>query len=219
MDINIQKEILNKRLYTIFQRNCQNNNNNNDNNSSDVTMNNTYDKNKDYFFFQIKLLELIPKEDEIKNRNIFSINESPQKVFLEILRDDKTFKKRKINNFYHLCYMITPNLNKSIWYFENDLKQSKIITTYCKMNIKDMRDMLKNCPDPNICLLPSAYNISTPESFIQKIRTEFKEDTLKTFNFIPFIRINSLNSIKENNVYYLYDKHIHLMEKHCYQYM
>ena len=49
-------------------------------------------------------------------------------------------------NVVDLFEMVTPNLNKYLWYIERNLMINGLLTVYCRMNLTDMKNMLKDVP-------------------------------------------------------------------------
>ena len=119
-------------------------------------------------------------------------------------------------NVVDLFEMVTPNLNKHLWYIEKDLMINGLLTVYCRMNLTDMKNMLKTCPKPTICLSPATYKITDPQDFVQLING-LNDKVKKCLNFIPFLRdYSKYNSIKPEGVYYLYDKIKIITDKNCF---
>ena len=185
-----------------------------------VEMLEKHNKNKEYFYFEVYLLEKIPKRNGavIYNNKLFP-NVSPQEIYLGCLKGENTYLKYRDVILYqnanvNLSKMVTPNLNKNIWYLETDLIRNRLIKVLCKMNLINMKNMLKNCPVPEICFFPSIYKINDPESFVKVINDNIKYK--KVLDFIPYVREYSFinNFITREGVYYLYDK-IKLVPNKC----
>ena len=216
-----QIEHLNKLLFEIYKLRREENERNKTTDTNDVDMTVDMYHNK-YFHFEIYLLEMIPKPiGAIVYRNKMFSNLSPQEIYFGFLKGDNniyiqykdiiSYQNKNIN----LLKMVTPNLDKNLWYLESDLVRNRLLKVLCKMNLKNMKNMLKNCPLPDICFCPSEYKINDPESFV-KVINKTQEQDKKVFNFIPFIRNYSIvnNTINDKSVYYLYDK-IKLVNDNC----
>lgn len=189
--------------------------------SNVIEMIEKYNKNTEYFYLRVYLLEMIPKlHGAIIYNNKICPNVSPQEIFLGCLREEKIYMKyRDIilyqNNRINLSKMITPNINKNIWYLESDLIQNRLLKVFCKMNLINMKNMLKNCPIPNICFYPAKYKIDDPKEFVRLINETTEK---KVFDFIPYVRKRSFknNIINNNAVYYIYDN-IELVDNKCFK--
>lgn len=164
------------------------------------------DEDKYHFYIKIKLMEMLPNSKISINRKTVS----PQQIFLKYLFSSAT--KYMVGSggnhheIYNLCYLVTPNIDKSLWYYENDLEEKKIITTYCRMTLHDMKNMLQKCPEPSIFMRPGVYNVTTPESFVNVINNQLSNEAKKALNFVPFLREVTirLNNVKSHGVYYLH---------------
>ena len=180
---------------------------------SDVEMRNEY-SNDEKFLFQIKLDEFqcdkaITVRDEIKR------NYSPHDILYGILSGIKMFEKilkileydsGGMINIETISRIVTPNVDKGIWYFENDLVSTDIqVVTFMRISLSDMRKVLQSIPNPNVCLSPSVFNVDGPKSFL-KVVNETKN--LRVFDFIPYLRPHTFNSdvIKSHCIYKLADK-------------
>ena len=213
-----QVHLLNQILRQIYTIRKENEKRSNDN-SNVIEMLEQYNKNTEYFYFRVYLSEMIPKPNGATiYYNEVCPNVSPQEIFLGCLRDEKIYKKyRDIilyqNNNINFSKMITPNKSKNIWYLDSDLIQNNLIKVLCKMNLLQMKNILKNCPIPTICFYPAIYKISDPKNF-EKIINETKDK--KVFDFIPYVRERSFknNVIKNEAVYYIYDN-IKLVNNKC----
>ena len=215
----VQIEILNNLLRTVGELRKEDKQENLDSNVYDMIE--KYNKNNTYFYFQVYLLEMIPKRNGafIYINNIFP-NVSPQEIYLGYLKGNNLCIKYKEiftlqNGNINLLKMVTPNLNKNIWYLEKDLICNRLIRIICKMNLSNMKNMLKTCPLPDICFCPSEYKIDDPETFIKIINNI--EDK-KIFDFIPYVRKYSIknNYINNKSVYYLYNN-IQLIKNNCFK--
>ena len=111
--------------------------------------------------------------------------------------------------------MVTPNLNKNVWYLEKNLVNNRLIKVFCKMNLINMRNILKTCPIPEICFCPMEYQIDDPESFVRTIN---KIQNKKVFDFIPYVRQFSIRNktINKESVYYLHGN-IKLVNNNCFK--
>ena len=194
----------------------------NDNDNNVIEMVEKHNKNYEYFYFEVYLLEMVPKpHGAIIYDNKMFPNISPQEIYLGCLKgEDKYLKYKDIilyqNASIDFLKMVTPNLNKNIWYLETDLVHNCLIKVFCKMNLINMKHMLKNCPLPDICFYPSFYKINDPESFVKNINNNIKNK--EVLDFVPYVRKYSLvnNTIKNEAVYYLYDK-IKLVDAKCFE--
>lgn len=181
---------------------------------SDVEMRNVY-SNDEKFLFRITLDEfrcdkIIVVRDDIKRKKY-----SPHHILYGIFCGDRKFEKilkileydnPGIVNINSIGRIVTPNIDKGIWYFENDLVSTNIqVTTFIEMSLSDMRDILRSIPNPDVCLSPSVYNVNNPKSFL-KIVNETKN--LRIFDFIPYIRKHTINNqvVKSQFVYKLAEK-------------
>ena len=212
-----QRKILNDYLRQINELKRKKHNKKDDN---IVEMIDKYNKNNEYFYLEIHLLEMLPKNKSmIYNNNIFP-NTSPQEIAIGFLEGNIISTKYKQLLFYKMgrdliFKMITPNLNKNIWYIEKNLVIKGVITTYCIMNLTDMTNILKYSPIPKLCLSPGLYKISDPKDFI-KIINELDDEIKKCFDFIPFLRnYSKINTIKPEAVYYLHGN-IEIVDKDCF---
>ena len=213
-----QIEFLNSLLREIYKLRKENREKDNEN---VIIMLEKHNKNNEYFYFEVYLLEMIPKRNGavIYNNKMFP-SLSPQEIYLGCIKGENKYLKYRDVILYQnanvdLSKMVTPNLNNNIWYLETDLVRSRIIKVLCKMNLINMKKMLKNCPLPDICFYPSVYKISDPESFV-KIINSIDLKNKKVFDFIPYVREYSIRNkiILNNAVYYLYDK-IKLVDVKC----
>lgn len=182
-----------------------------------VEMVDKYNKVNEYFLFEIKLLEMLPRGKFFINKNFPHL--SPQEIFLGYLQGDEIMKNYrdliKFETQTDLFQMVTPNLNKNLWYIEKDLRVNGLLTVYCYMNLIQMKNMLKICPEPTICLSSATYKVNDPKDFVDVIN-KLEEKEKKCLNFIPFLRNYSLhNTIKNFAVYYLHQK-IKLVDKSCF---
>ena len=189
-----------------------------DHNQQLVEMVEKYNRNNEYFCFEIKLLEMFPGGMIYHNK--FFPNLSPQEIFIGFLKGNGIMTKYREFFLYetkniNLFQIVTPNLNKNLWYVEKDLVLNGLLTVYCCMNLTDMKNMLKMCPEPTIYLSPATYKIDDPETFVELIN-KLDDKVKKSLNFIPFLRSYSrYNTIKPEGVYYTYDK-IKLIDKSCF---
>lgn len=217
-----QVKILNYLIRQIYETRKENEKSDvhDDENDVDVMLE-EYDKNSEYFYFEIYLLEKIPRLDRgsIYHNTMFP-SLSPQEIYLGSLRGEKFYMKCKEliefqNKNIDFLKMVTPNLNKSLWYMETDLVRNRLVKVLCKMNLINMKNMLKSCPIPSICFYPSEYKVNDPQSFVKVINSVTEK---KIFNFIPYVRDYSIRNkiINDKAVYYLYDK-IKLVSKKCLQ--
>lgn len=186
-------------------------------NENVVEMLEKYNKNSEYFYFEVFLLEKIPRPNGIVLRNMLP-NVSPQEIYLGCLKGENIYIQYRDfllhqNKNINLLKMVTPNLNKSIWYLESDLIENRLLKVFCKMNLINMKRMLKNCSIPDICFCPSTYKVNDPESFV-KIVNEIKHK--KILDFIPYVREYSIKNkiINDTSVYYLYGN-IKLIDAKC----
>lgn len=219
MDEKIQKEILNNLLRNVYKLQKKENEKKNDN---VIEMLEKYNKNNEYFYFEIYLIEMIPKRNGavIYNNKMFP-KLSPQEIYIGCLKGESIYLKYRDIILYQnanidLLKMVTPNINKNIWYLETDLICNRLIKVLCRMNLINMKHMLKNCPIPDICFYPSLYKVTDPESFVNIINNNSDIKNKKVFDFIPYVREYSIRNkiILNNAVYYLYDK-IKLVDKKC----
>ena len=163
----MQYELLNNILRQIYRRKRKQD-------DYVIEMVDKYNKNNEYFYFEIKLLELFPEKFVYYNKNFPNL--SPKEIFIGFLKGNNIMAKyREIilyetKNVVNLFEMVTPNLNKHLWYIEKDLMINGLLTVYCRMNLTDMKNMLKTCPKPTICLSPATYKITDPQDFVQFIK-------------------------------------------------
>lgn len=185
------------------------------------------EKRNKYFYFKIKLAEMVvpANNNTIIYINNFSPHLSPQQIFIEYLKGNPIMKN--IRNFFlqeikaktktniDLYDMVCPHKNKTLWYLEKDLTMNCILTVYCVMNLIDMKNILKSSPLPSMRFFPAQYNDIDNNKFIKIINNCNKEEK-KTFNFLPYLRKTSQNSINvNNNVYYLYGD-IEMISSKCF---
>ena len=182
-----------------------------------VEMVDKYNKINEYFWFEIKLLEMLPKGKIYYNQ---FPNVTPQEIFIKSLKGNDIMKnyrdliKFELKNI-DLFQLVTPNLNKNLWYIEKDLIVNGLLTVYCCMNLTQMKNMLKTCPEPTICLSSATYKLNDPQDFVNVVNN-LNDKEKKCLNFIPFLRNYSLrNTIKHFAVYYLHQP-IKLVEKSCF---
>ena len=200
---------------------------NDDDDDEEKEMRDEYDKQAEYFYFKIKLLELLPFDFRScyyvqKMFPLVTTALSPQDVYMQYIKGNLNYKNvmtnyRDIFLFYtnrDLYNMVTPNIDKSIWYIETDLKVKRILILYCHMNLNEMSNMLRNIPIPSICLTPSKFKVDDPHSFI-KIVNDLDKEEKKCFNFIPYLRRTSRCKILNSAVYYLCDN-IRLVNSQCF---
>ena len=114
-------------------------------------------------------------------------NLSPQEIFIGYLKGNGIMTKYRDFLLYEtktidLFQMVTPNLNKQLWYIEKDLILNGLLTVYCRMNLTDMKNMLKMCPEQTVCLSPATYKITDPETFIDLV-SRLDDKVKKIFNF------------------------------------
>ena len=219
MEPSKQIQILNALLRQIYnkRKEKENNRNINANNENVVEMLEKHNKNSEYFYFEVYLLEKILRPNGMALHNMLP-NVSPQEIYLGCLKGENIYLQYKDfllyqNKYIDLLKMVTPNLNKSIWYLETDLIENRLLKVFCKMNLINMKRMLKNCSIPEVCFCPSTYKVNDPESFV-KIVNDIKHK--KVLDFIPYIREYSIRNKTINNtsVYYLYDN-IRLINAKC----
>ena len=216
MKESLQISVLNAFLSQIYAEQKQRQNNKNDDNVVDMLE--KYNRNTEYFHFEILLLEKIPKN---KTTTIYNIlpNFSPQEIYLGCLKGEKIYLQYRDfilhqNKNVDLLKMVTPNLSKHVWYLETDLIKNRLLKVFCKMNLINMKHMLKTCPIPEICFCPATYKVNDPENFVKTINNV--RYNKKVFDFIPYIREYSIRNQIINNfsVYYLYND-IKLVDKKC----
>ena len=212
----VQREIINTFLRNIYKIRRENEKGKTDNL---VQMRDTYNKKNEYFYFQVFLLEMIPKMNAIVFKKNFQ-NLSPQEIYIGYLKGEKKYTNFRELVLYQnssvvdLLNMVTPNLNKNIWYLETDLISNRLIKLLCRMNLMDMKKMLKNTPIPDICCYPSVYKIDDPQKFVKIINENIKYKHV--FDFIPYVREFSIKNktINDKSVYYLY-KEIEMVNTKC----
>ena len=186
-----------------------------------------YDKQAVYFYFKVELMELLPFCSRCcyyvqKMFPLITAALSPQYIYMQYIKGNLNYKNvmtnyRDIFLFYtnrDLYDLVTPNINKSIWYIETDLEVKRILTLYCHMNLNDMSNVLRNIPIPRICLSPSTFKVDDPRSFI-KIVNDLDKEEKKCFNVIPYLRRTSREKILNNAVYYLCNS-ITLVNSKCF---
>ena len=223
-----QYELVNNILREIYGRRRRRRKKQKENDDDDVVvvdMTEKYNKYTEYFYFEIKLLEMFPTTNLLVYYNKKFPNLSPQEIFIGYLKGDGIMTKyRELllyemnNNKVDLFQMVTPNLSKELWYVEKDLKLNGLLTVYCRMNLTDMKNMLKTCPEPTICLSRATYKITDPEMFVNVVNA-LDDKVKKCLNFIPFLRNYSKHhSIKPEGVYYTYDK-IKLLDKNYFNFI
>ena len=190
-----------------------------------VTMSDKYNKENEYTYLNIPLIEMLPIEESIKPfsyQNKMFANFCPQYILIKCLIGNVDHNNIMTNyrdlilyqtNNIDLFNMVTPNLDKSIWYLEKELKTRRFLKLYCKMNLINMTDMLKYCPIPNICLSSCQFNISDPQEFVDIINN-LDSNQKKCLDFIPYLRKLSQKTVIENAVYYLYGN-ITIVDKNC----
>lgn len=219
---NSQIEFLNSLLRKVYQLQREQQTIDNDNKDNVVLMLEKYNKDSEYFYFQVYLIEMLPKPNGavIYENKIFP-NISPQQIYLGCLKGDNVYLQYKNiieyqNPNINLLRMVTPNLNKNLWYLETDLINNRLIRVLCKMNLINMKNMLKNCLLPNVCFYPALYNLDDPESFVKIINDNIMYK--KVFDFIPYIREFSIvnKTINQDAVYYLFDT-IKLVDSKCFE--
>lgn len=187
----------------------------------DFEMLEKYNKFNEYFYLEIRLKELIPKENKGTFKNNLFPNLSPQQIYYGYLQGDHNMIKYKDvflykNKNIDLFHMVTPNMTRKIWYYEKDLVIKRLLKVYCRMNIREMQLLLKNSFIPKICFSPSIYNINDPNDFVKAIN-DLDDKDKQIFNFIPFLRnYSKTETINPNAVYYLYDK-LKLVNSNCFQ--
>ena len=216
MESSKQIQLLNALLDQIYNERKKNKSVNTDNENV-VEMLEKHNKYSEYFYFEVFLLEKISRPNSIVLRNMLP-NVSPQEIYLGCLKGENIYIQYRDfllhqNKNINLLKMVTPNLNKSIWFLESDLIENRLLKVFCKMNLIDMKRMLKNCAIPDICFCPSKYKVNDPESFV-KIVNEIKHK--KILDFIPYVREYSIKNKTINNtsIYYLYDN-IKLINAKC----
>ena len=196
-----------------------------DDDKANVEMIDRYNKNNEYFYLKINLVEMRPKSDGIVYHNTLFPKYSPQEIVIGVLTGNIAAQKSKDLFTYNahlsgignvnLCDMITPNINKKIWYLENELIVNSSLTLFSIMTLNDMKKMLKFCPFPYLSLSPGKYKIDDPKDFI-KIINEFDIKLKKYFDFIPYLRDVSKGQICEDKVYYL-NGNVELISKKCFK--
>ena len=186
----------------------------------DFPMREKYNKNNEYFYLEISLLELIPSRQTVIYKNTMFPNLSPQEIYLGYLKGNDIYTKCKDILSYqnvniNLLNMVTPNLDKTTWYSEADLIPNRLVKVFCRMNLIHMKNMLKSCPIPDIGLSPSEYKVQDPDQFVKIIN---KTPNKKIFDFIPYVRSYSIinNTINKRAVYHLYDE-IRLVDSKCFE--
>lgn len=216
-----QRKIINSLLRQIYQTQKEKEKKDAEKGDNVVIMLEKYNKNNEYFYIEIYLLEKIPKfNNALIYHNTMFPHLSPQEIYLGCLKGEKFFIKCKEliefqNKNIDMQKMVTPNLNKSLWYLESDLVQHRLIKVFCKMNLINMKNMLKSCPIPNICFYPSKYKLNDPKKFVEIINN-IKDK--KILNFIPYIREYSIRNkiINDKSIYQLFDN-IKLVDQKCLQ--
>ena len=213
MDDN-QISYINYYLYKIYEKKKENKRH------QDVEMT-EINKRDSYFYIKVTIAEMISTNKNNTYVNTFFPHLSPQQIFMQYLKGNSNMKKireyflKDNNKDIDLCDMICPHENKRIWYLEKDLIINCKLVVYCRMTLIDMRNMLKSCPLPKIKFFPAQYNIDEPEKFISIINNCDREEK-KTFNFLPYLRESSQDSINKNMVYYLLEN-IALVSNKCFE--
>ena len=199
--------------------------------------------NNNIYILRINILEIVPRDNCIKfeiPKNLIAI--PPQELLMRLLCNDLDVNSIKVYNWYgryvvmplhkmlnssiSMCgkdltnplallgNLITPCINKRKWYFKDDLIGSRKLNLFIKISLIDMIEMLKNCPDPEICLSPTTFNIKTPEEFVVVVNNMInKSDIFRfIFSFIKYIPSNIINPLA---VYKLQDD-IKVVNQQCF---
>ena len=174
------------------------------------------------YLFEVPICENLPRAESVIIQT--SLNRSPQEILLGFIKGgdikyEDCMKKlrydgRHTNANLDLSTLVTPNLDKSIWYVEKELRESALLILYALLNIKDMRRILATCIDTNVCLSPSTYKVSSPEDFVKVINNLSKEK-YKMIDFIPFLRKSSRENIKNYGVYHLKGNIKFIQDEYC----
>ena len=176
---------------------------------TDCDMKNCYDENE-YFLFQIVLHEYEPIKDYTKIKTREPI--SPHAILYSILSGDTSaYQKLYIENrdkitLKTLGNIVTANINKRCWYFNNELVATYKIKTFARLTLTDMNDMVKCIPIPEICFHGV---IQQPKDFVDIVN---KTNPLYLFDFIPYLQPQT--KLKRDLVYRLAEK-INWLDINC----
>lgn len=208
-----QIDIINNSLRNIYTRKKDIITNTNNDNNNNVDMKPVYSEDEK-FLFKITLDEFSNPIDKkvmiVPNNGHFS----PHDVMYGIFKGDKKFQDVLNNLQYNsggrinaqsISNIVTANIDKRIWYFQNDLVPTNYkIKTFVELSLSEMSKLLKSIPIPSICSSPSIYNVTDPKSFTKTVNS----NDLKLFDFIPYVKNYTINDniIKRNLVYKLADE-------------
>ena len=185
---------------------------------SDISMENEF-KDWEIFLFCITLVEYEPKVNYTKLDirinitphqllyGLFSSSSSKYKTILDSI-------KRSTNGLVDLSSIdkiVTANIDKRKWYFEDELKRKSYIHTFIEISILEMQNIIHSHP---VLRLIKNNKINNPTDF-QNIINNNKNVTC-TLDFIPYLRNCTLNSniINSYNIYKLYtDNNVKMIER------
>ena len=205
-----QNEELKLHKFNIHLNKVQNQNRINKGKNGKVLSSN----DKNIYHFQIELEELIhnprikPEQYSLYQKNF---NIPPQQ---EILLDLFGNKINKNNSNIISCDLISPCVNKSLWYHKNNLIRNRTLKIIIKLDNLEMTDILRNCLYPEICLDPEKYIIKdNPQMFTETVNElRNKNDTFNyIFNFWKYIPFYALN----NDAVYKLKSNIHQIDEKC----
>ena len=173
----------------------------------------TFSNDKNIYHFQVELEELI-HNPRIKPEHSYNykknLNNPPQQEFLLDLFSHKTNKNDNV-----ICDMISPCVNKSLWYRKNNLIRNRTLKIIIKLNDLDMTDILRNCLHPKTCLDPEKYIIKgNPQLFVNTINELRNENDIFNyiFNFWEYIPRYDIN----DDAVYKLKSNIHLIDEKCF---